>query len=356
MTRQSERDSRIAPLDGWRTISVALVIISHLTAFSSIKLSVPGRLGRAVIIPILKEIGPLGVSIFFVISGYVIVGGLIREYARADRVSLFSFYVRRVFRILPPLLMYVLAVMALAQANLIPPFASGVVKALTFTCNLGTDCGGWFGAHTWSLSYEEQFYLVIPVLFAVLWKSRRSAFILLPAVLGVLTLCSYPFSEIAADLFGHFVAISTGVAWAAAEQDVLRICKRLPGYVVSLIPIVLIASVRLTHTRFWPVGLLVSPPIITVMLVHSTFISKRMAGALSKPWLTYIGRSSYSIYLWQQLATYGFSGASVSFYLVSVTLCVLLAAASYKWIETPLIRISHSISRRVSLPAEANAL
>ena len=156
---------RIAPLDGWRAISVALVIFSHLAVSSSIAIHFPGELGRAVITPFLHECGNLGVNIFFVISGYVITSGLIREYTRSGQVSLRNFYLRRVFRILPPLIMYVFAVLLLAELGVIPPQATGAVNALTFTCNLNLyGCGGWFGGHTWSLSYEEQFYLIIPIM------------------------------------------------------------------------------------------------------------------------------------------------------------------------------------------------
>jgi len=147
-----ERQSRIAPLDGWRTISVVLVVFCHLATTSSIAVSVPDHLGRTFIMPFLHESGSLGVEIFFVISGYVITGGLIREYeGNSDQVSLRNFYLRRAFRILPPLAMYVLVIVLLAELHVLANQATGVVYALTFTCNLDldlSDCGGWPGRHT----------------------------------------------------------------------------------------------------------------------------------------------------------------------------------------------------------------
>jgi len=347
MKSRSNNDSRIAPLDGWRTVSVVLVIFSHLMTKSSIAINVPGEFGRAVIMPILNECGSLGVSIFFVISGYVITSGLIREDGRNGRISLLSFYLRRGFRILPPLMMYVIAILALAHARIIPSESAEVVKALSFTCNL-TDCGGWFGGHTWSLAYEEQFYLVIPLLFLLCWKTNSLLFFVLPAVLGVITLCAYPFNEHVADFFGHFVAIATGVAWATREILVLDICRRFHKYTAVLAPIMLIAAMRLSNTRYSQVSACISPTIIAFILVRSTFIDTSIANKLSTSWITYAGRISYSIYLWQQLTTFAFPGARFSFYFISTIICLLWAAASYKFVEAPLIKISHSISRRVS--------
>ena len=115
-----ERQSRIAPLDGWRTISVALVVFCHLATTSSVAVSVPGQLGRNFIMPFLHERGSLGVEIFFVISGYVITGGLIHEYeGNYDRILLRNLYMRRAFQILPPLKIYVLVILLLADLHVL---------------------------------------------------------------------------------------------------------------------------------------------------------------------------------------------------------------------------------------------
>ena len=306
------RQPRITPLDGWRTISVALVVFCHLATVSSIAVSVPGQLGRTFILPFLHESGSLGVEIFFVISGYVITGGLIREYeGNADQISLRNFYLRRAFRILPPLAIYVLVIVLLAELHVLPNPATGVVYALTFTCNLDLhDCGAWFGRHTWSFSYEEQFYLVIPLLFSLCWRRVDFILIFIPFLLGILTIYFYlSGSNFVAGYFGHFLAIAAGVTWATRDTFILRLCSSLPRFAVMLAPLILIAAVRAGDTSLWPVRSIIVPPIIIFMLVYSTFISTNLAHKLSMKWLTYIGRVSYSIYLWQQLATYPFVGA-----------------------------------------------
>jgi peptidoglycan/LPS O-acetylase OafA/YrhL len=330
---------RIAPLDGWRAISVALVIFSHL--ISNLVISALDEHGRTILIPLLLGCASLGVNIFFVISGYVIASGLIREDARYGGISIYRFYIRRAFRIFPPLLIYILLVIILARMGLIPIEAIGVVATLTFTCNTNLfNCGGWFGGHTWSLSYEEQFYLVIPFLFYILWKSSKYVFFMLPAIISLMTLLTYPFSDAAAGFLSHFISIATGVAWACREQDILYLCRIIQKWAAIFAPLLFIAAMRVGNSSYWPLSHLITPIIITFILVYSVFISFPIARLLSTVWLTYIGRISYSIYLWQQLATFAFPGAGLCFYIFSVTLCLFCAWASYKWIESPLISFS----------------
>lgn len=351
MKHEKETSSRIAPLDGWRTISVALVIFCHLTTNSNIAITVPGEFGRAIITPILNDLGKLGVGIFFVISGYVITGGLIREYRNNGNISIKNFYLRRVIRIVPPLFLYVMSIVILAQLKLIPESAFSTLNALTFTCNISTvSCGGWFGSHMWSLSYEEQFYLVIPFVFFLLWRSKSSLFFTIPILLLILTLVTFPLNEPVSAYFGHFIAIATGVAWASREQDVFNACQKVNKFAAMAAPLLLVAAGRLESTRYWPLAVLTVPLITTFMLCYSSFISLQISNALSNKQITYFGRISYSIYLWQQLATNRFNDAGVLFYVGSVAACLLLSAASFKWIESPLISIGHSLTRRRSQP------
>jgi peptidoglycan/LPS O-acetylase OafA/YrhL len=339
-----EQQFRISALDGWRAISVSLVIACHLATVSSIAIKPRGEVGQLVLVPLLNESGKLGVSIFFVISGYVITRGLIREYDAVGRISLTGFYLRRIFRILPPLLIYVSVVMALAATGGLPSEALGVVKTLTFTCNF-TDCGGWFGAHTWSLSYEEQFYLVIPISFFLLWSSNGIVFYLLPAFLIVATLLFSLLDQQMGNFVSSFIAIAAGVAWASKESSVIDLCRSIPQSLGALSPVLLIVTERLTDTRFWTVGASLSPIFITFMLVHSAFISVHLRQKLSLPWLTHFGKISYSIYLWQEVATFPFPGAGLWFYFGSVSACALWSSLSYKLIESPLIGFSRSLCR-----------
>ncbi|MGH9552321.1 MAG: acyltransferase family protein [Terriglobales bacterium] len=94
---------RVGALDGWRTISVAMVIACHIGLYSSLALRDDGSiLMQKVMLPGLNILGGLGVNVFFVISGFVICRGLMQEFETFGRLSLAGFYLRRFLRIVPP--------------------------------------------------------------------------------------------------------------------------------------------------------------------------------------------------------------------------------------------------------------
>lgn len=151
---------------------MSLVIIAHAIAYSNLRFlaeTVPGiwRLGR---------FGTLGVLIFFFISGFVICRGLIDEWTVASTVSLKAFYVRRAFRIFPPLWLWLVAAAFLATIGWGGRGSitlEQVIYTVLFLCNgvWAVGCSEVAG-HTWSLAYEEQFYLVFPLLFILLSCNR----------------------------------------------------------------------------------------------------------------------------------------------------------------------------------------
>jgi peptidoglycan/LPS O-acetylase OafA/YrhL len=346
----SQTSGRIDVLDGWRTISVLLVIFSHLVLQSSIGISHHSNfLARKIYIPLFEGLGYVGVDIFFVISGFVICRGFIHESEAFNRISLSAFYVRRSFRILPPLIIYVVTVFALSLFNVVDRDAQSVVRALTFTCNIPIgSCGGWLGGHTWSLSVEEQFYLVIPLVFAAFSSYRGMALTGIAIALPIIVLI--------VDLVGHsgvakflsdFCAVGVGVACALNERRVRDLVQSSPQWLFygALAGIVVLA--RLHNTRLWTVATVV----LAIVIAYSLFTSMKNDSLVgrwlsARPMLT-VGRASYGLYLWQQLATSPFPGAGVGFYTFSLASCFLLVLASYTWIERPLIRIGAAISHRL---------
>ena len=150
--------SRYRPeIDGLRAIAVVPVLLFH-AAF-------PGF-----------ENGYLGVDIFFVISGFLIAGLLLDERERTGTISLPRFYARRIRRIIPALVVVVVATAALALAFLTPlrmqELASSIVAAFTFSANFwfwsqdvyfATEAAEQPLIHLWSLAVEEQFYVIFPI-------------------------------------------------------------------------------------------------------------------------------------------------------------------------------------------------
>ena len=114
---------------------------------------------------------PLAVTIFFVLSGFLITFLLAREESLQGKISLQNFYIRRVIRIFPVFFIYVgcLAILTLLTPLQIRPWQ--YVTSITFTKNFA--CVSWVDAHLWSLSVEEQFYLFWPALLAFCGRSWR---------------------------------------------------------------------------------------------------------------------------------------------------------------------------------------
>src|ERR1700733_2041679 len=162
-------------LDGWRALSISLVILHH----SQIQLAVP------VIGPLLQSLaqfGEVGVELFFAISGLLICSRLLDEESRAGQISVRSFYIRRFFRILPAAIFYLLVIAILAAFQVIPVFPKDWFAALFFFRNYAMLFEylnhsplplHWYTGHFWSLSMEEHFYLVLPAVLVASQKTRR---------------------------------------------------------------------------------------------------------------------------------------------------------------------------------------
>jgi len=343
-------NDRIQALDGWRTISVALVIISHLLDISSVRYVGTSVFALKIAMPLIDEFGRLGVYLFFVISGYVICRGLIIESEKSGRVSISGFYVRRIFRIVPPLLLYVATLLVLKRLGLIDA-PNEVVRALTFTCNL-RDCAGWFVSHTWSLSVEEQFYLFIPLIFVAASAYRRSVLLGLTIVLMAVVGGLFAFDQHqAASILQHFVPISIGVIWALFEGRIRTVVSGHPPWAPGFGAIICILALRLTDTVWEPAASVLLPVASAYLLMVTTYGPISIQRALSASWMQFVGRASYGIYLWQQLATSAYPGAGWLFYLTAICGCVLWSLMLFRWFDTPLIEFGRKLSRKTRFKA-----
>lgn len=328
------QSNRISALDGWRALSVGLVIVDHLIHFSSMRTPDFGRLA---------DVGGLGVSLFFGISGFVIARGLVHERAATGSISLSAFYIRRSGRILPPLVLYCAAVTLLMLAGVLPA-DPGFARALSFTCNLPIGACPFLAAHTWSLAVEEQFYIVAPLTLAALLP-RRS--LLCGVVLSVLPACVLLLAldlQTTARVLMNFTVICCGVACGVTEN-------RWRGWSVPLwLPLVaLLCAVMLYFVPNQPIytamRILGLGPAIMLTLLGSALnpVTRKL---LSWPPLVATGTVSYGIYLWQQLAVYPFPGAGPLFYAGSVALCVAVSFASYHLVERRLISRAGALSKQ----------
>jgi peptidoglycan/LPS O-acetylase OafA/YrhL len=319
-----EHRTRIGALDAWRFVAVWLVIFSHLIAFSNVRAVFQGLPG----IPRLERLGTLGVLIFFVISGFVICRGLIISGTP-------GFYVRRAFRILPPLWLYLLGIAVLASSGALATRGDQIAFAGLFLCNVGVNCG-WFLGHTWSLAYEEQFYLIFPFLFVI--APRRSVGWMVGGCIALSLLLRATGRDLPADFLMFFGFLFTGCGAAVHEQEVRRLCARVtaPMWLTFFFGLLLGDIFAPPTWLLYMQTLLFPGALLTLMLATPKwkFFSSRR--------IQHLGRISYTVYLWQQLATATWTGMPWWGTLIAVAAVWAWALVSWRWVELPLIEFART--------------
>ena len=157
-SEQERKAARDPGLDLLRSLAILLVVLYHMSLEPAPE-----------VLRIVEQCGWMGVDLFFVLSGFLIGSQLFRPYLRQEKPSLWGFYLRRAFRVLPAFWV-VLIVYVLVPGFRERPNLPDVWRFLTFTQNLGLEAPAAF-SHAWSLCVEEHFYLFFPIL--VLWLMRK---------------------------------------------------------------------------------------------------------------------------------------------------------------------------------------
>ena len=347
----------ITGLDGIRAIAVIMVLAYHL------KLA-------------LFKSGFLGVTVFFILSGYLITGILISEVEEEGTIDLKNFWLRRIRRLVP-------AVMSMAVVII---FVSAVVNRIIFTkgCKdfLASVLGfnnwwqifnkvSYFEAagvpspftHCWSLAIETQFYLIYPLILLGIYKlvksrgeGRAKRGLLFAGVTLLLALISVILMIVLFDpqqdasrvyygtdtrafslLFGALLAI----LW-----EYRMVPRRLSASVNMVLgsvsfAVLLVMTIAINgSSNFWYRGGQFFGTILTVLMVYAVSGRKTcLSRFLSNPVLKWIGDRSYSIYLWHYPIILLISkGIKASWWitLIEIVLSVVLAELSYRFIETPI--------------------
>jgi peptidoglycan/LPS O-acetylase OafA/YrhL len=344
-----KRRDYIPQLDGLRAVAVLLVVTFHTSpAFAWLH-------------------GWRGVTIFFVLSGYLITSLALAEESQRGGLSFLGFYIRRTFRILPlyylVLLVYCVMILGL---GLSPKNHRGLTTALPYYLAYLQEVplalrGGPEGLpfnQSWSLGIEEKFYLFWPVVaFGVLARARH----LRPWVAGALIVGFASFrwfgSPLISDLFSHYYHILTGCLLAILKPQSLAGRRPLtyPLLVLVLLCQLAVPQLSLPH---WASELnhLAYTAGVALLLAALLTETTRVRSLLAWRPLAFVGKISYGIYLVHLLCLHAAetvtSNPVVSLVLTSA-LSIAVATVLHWTIEKPLIGVGRRFSRRVlarSLP------
>jgi peptidoglycan/LPS O-acetylase OafA/YrhL len=334
--------SRIPSLDGIRAIAIGLVVISHFCKDSG--------WGDPL------DLGSLGVRIFFVISGYLITGLLLKELDKDGKINLPRFFFRRTLRIFPAFYFYIVCMLVLTALGGADLPMRDAWAALTYTSNYFTSLHPVV-AHTWSLATEEQFYLIWPAaLFLAVRKTRAISVLLLLLLVATIS------SRILSHRLGHAVPaffntpIGIGCLLALTRERLRRVgiySAWLNSWLGLLTPVfIVVANTPSFHSAGTLDAMLSLIENIAIALwidwavSNSSTVSGRL---LNTRLFVGVGIGSYSLYLWQQPflglmyshPTLLLSGPWREIATPPLRIAIIVACTSFSYfvIERPLMRL-----------------
>jgi peptidoglycan/LPS O-acetylase OafA/YrhL len=355
------KGTHLPGLDALRVVAVSIVIVYHFG--------------------IEAARGGLGVVVFFVLSGFLITWLLLRELATTDTIALGAFYQRRALRIFPAAYVYGVLLIALWLVMGRPIPWAHAASAFLYVSNyynalLGDPNNGF--SHTWSLAIEEQFYLLWPM--ALLLCHRRGWLthqVLIGTILAIWVyraVLSFGFNVDQAYLYAAFdtradallvgcllaVLVKeerwTGV-WSAVTASPLM------PFVTIAACVVLAVGDQLGIPRYRDViEFALFPPLFAILIVQALALtSTGMWRWLEHPWLRYLGKISYPMYLYQQVTLAPTRKLLHAFPVVvqlagAFAVTIVIASLSYRVVEKPFLRMKDRMSRsRVSPPLPISA-
>jgi peptidoglycan/LPS O-acetylase OafA/YrhL len=349
-------------LDGLRGLAIIAVVADHTRQFSN-------------------RWAFIGVDAFFVLSGFLITTLLLEEWDRFDSISLKSFYLRRALRLLPALVACLLVIVLyawLVSPAAAPSVTVDAVVALFYCTNwsfaLGFRDMSDFG-HTWSLSIEEQFYILWPPALILLLRrsaSRRSmlhlillGIFLVSAVRVFLVTTGASFWRIHCGTDTRCDALLIGCAVAVAfsagifpRSAAARRWLRTAAFAAIAGLVYLSCHAFDADTEFNVVYLVI--PLLAAVVMVEALVAERgpFHWVLSWGWLVYLGRISYGLYVWHMPIFFIVQARNwplATELSVELSVTAVIVLASYYLLERPLLRLKSRFSKLGATSGEAPA-
>jgi peptidoglycan/LPS O-acetylase OafA/YrhL len=327
----------IPAIDGMRAIAIGLVIASHFGA----ERFVPGG---------------FGVTLFFFISGYLITGLLIQEKSATGKVAITSFYVRRFLRLGPALITMIAAVSVVYFLLLGTISGKQILASLFYYANFYAIFGGTVPMPLWplwSLAVEEHYYLIYPLLFAITWKYRERfllgliALTLVVLLWRIVLVVHWQASDVriyfATDtridsvLYGAILAVMLKTRFAGIARYFEHSAVVAASAFLLLFTFVYRDPIFRQTFRYSLQGIAILPMFYAVLFAPKISFARRV---LETPAMIWIGRLSYSLYLYHVpvfiFAAMLLPGANVVLQtLVGLPAILATASLSYYCIEKP---------------------
>jgi peptidoglycan/LPS O-acetylase OafA/YrhL len=349
--RISDKARNIPSLDGMRGISILLVVAGHSAPHFAGWIRIPTSLY------VLSA--HTGVSIFFVISGFLITSLLLKELHGTGTIGLKGFYLRRAFRIFPPFYLYLSILFFLTVAGVFQVPLCAFFFAATYTSNYYLGPGGAFIGlqHLWSLSVEEQFYLLWPAVLLLLGKRWAiccaTLLIFISPLSRVLTyFVLSPQNRAVVDRMFHsridtiMFGCLTALLW---QSNLFERTRRIwesdlcfASAVLFLCCLDPLLDLRF-HGRYGlTVGMTLEGVSICLIALYVVTQPGMLPGRLlNTPLLRHIGVISYSLYLWQNILT----GESFGYFPYNLAALLVCAELSYWGVERPSLRLRDRLLR-----------
>jgi peptidoglycan/LPS O-acetylase OafA/YrhL len=326
--------NRIRTLDGWRGIAIALVLFDH------IQYALLGHFMQP-----WTQTGHHGVTIFFVLSGFLITSKLLE-----GPIALKRFYVRRFFRLMPVAWTYLAVLLLIGhQVHMSIAAPTAVLASLLFYRNYLLVYGGASTWHFWSLSLEEQFYLVWPCILPAA-DIRRCRWIAAAGAIGCAVYRFYSWGYYNREFFNCQSQVRADELLVGCLMALLLQEPRLQAAVSQwskmwALPAFAVLVYCMAHFTLLPplTECICIAALIASSMLHSESIFAR---PLTSRALSQLGIVSYSIYVWQGIFMLLARGSGATGALLLFFAMPLCAVGSYVYIERPFTRLGHRLTSR----------
>ncbi len=348
-------------LDGLRAFAILLVLLAHLKHSSP-----PYWLKN---ISAYWNAGTVGVRLFFLISGFLITTILNNEIKKNGKINFKRFFMRRLLRIFPAFYFYLLTLSLLSYLGIISIDSLAIFFALFYVQNLNVFqndelfTSSWLVQHSWSLSVEEQFYVVFPFLLkklkGVLQNHLFMTMVVITLICSFFRALNYSFPEVSRMTGGVFFMhcdflVYGGVLALFITQYRDYLTEKLFSFRYYLLIIAIIVLVFASRYEYHSVvNIIISGNLILfanlyILLFFLLFPNSTIGNILEYEIVKSIGKLSYSLYIWQQL----FLGSTelwieygvLTLFPYNIPIIFICAVCSYYFIEKPFLRLKKAYS------------